>query len=259
MGLDRLDFSHQMINQIVFRKAQKYRNSLNSIYPRSLRVADIGCGTGYLLKQFISSGWDSIGLDPYPRGDSLKMPLREHVIQGTIESIGSSRFDLLTAVEVIEHSNDYLVLLKEMRRTLVPGGQIILTVPNSWEFHTLTTDEGEKEPKYGHLWKFDATGLRRDLEALFTDVGVEAIYSRWLDRRLFWIIRHLPPFVVIAVSEGIVRRRKNGAWLLAWGRRPQRRLDGSAPLPKPSAARYLSSRRSNGTTDTRHSTKSANG
>lgn len=242
LGHDRLDFAHKLINRIVFRKAQKYRYAGISQRLQPPRVADIGCGTGYLLKKFISAGWNSVGLDPFPRGESLERPLRGRVIRGTVEAIGSNRFDLLTAVEVIEHSGDYLLLLSEMRRALVPGGRIIVTVPNDWEFQTVTIEQGAKEPKYGHLWKFDAPGLQRDLSALFEDVGVEEIYSRWLDRRSFSIIRRFPASLLIKVSDWLVRRRKNGAWLLAWGTRAAGRHEKAALLSKQSAVHYLDSR-----------------
>ena len=247
LGLDHLGFPHQLINQIVFRKAQQYRCKSHTSYTplsKSWRAVDIGCGTGYLLKKFLDSGWNAIGLDPFPRGESLAKPICEHVIQGTIEAIASNRFDLVTAVEVIEHSADYLILLQGMRRILAPGGRIITTVPNSWEFHTIKTQEGLKEPKYGHLWKFDAEGLRRDLEALFVDVGVATIYSRWLDRRFFRFLRHLPLSLVMRVSDWIIGYRKNGAWLLGWGARRKGRLEDPEPLPKPSAIRYLEGRQS---------------
>lgn len=239
IGIDRLDFAHKLINQIVFRKAQTCRNGQIVQRIRPPKVADIGCGTGYLLKKFLAAGWNCIGVDPFPRGESLQKPLRDHLIQGTVEAIGSNRFDLLTAVEVIEHSGDYLLLLNEMRRALVPGGRIIVTVPNNWEFQSVTIEHGGKEPKYGHLWKFDAAGLQRDLAALFEDVGVEEIYSRWLDRRFFPMIRRLPTSLVIKVSDWLVRRQKNGAWLLAWGTRAAGWQEKAALLPKPSAVHYL--------------------
>ena len=237
-GLDQLDFAHKLINQIVFRKAQTCRGGRIAQCIRPPKVADLGCGTGYLLQKFLSAGWDCIGVDPFPRGESLQKPLRGHLIQGTVEAIGSNRFDLLTAVEVIEHASDYLFLLDEMRRILVPGGRIIVTVPNNWDFQSVTIEQGTKEPKYGHFWKFDTAGLQRDLAAFFEGVRVKEIYSRWLDRRSFSILRRLPTFLLIKVSDWIVRRQKNGAWLLAWGTRATGRYEKTALLPKPSAVHY---------------------
>ena len=240
-GLDRLDFAHQLINRLVYREAQRIRNTSISRQAQPPWAADIGCGTGYLLKKLIASGWKSIGLDPFPRGESLQTPLSRHVVRGTTDAVGSARFDLITAVEVIEHAGDYLYLLKEMRRLLKPGGRVILSVPNNWDFQTVVTDEGVMEPKYGHLWQFDTRGLQRDLASLFVDVGVKAIYSRWLERRSFGIIRHLPPIAVMAVSDYIVRRRNNGAWLLGWGTRAKGRAGDTATIPEPSAIHYLDS------------------
>lgn len=238
-GLDRLDFAHTLINQMVFHEALRCRKGLTLEAQRPPKTIDIGCGTGYLLKKFLGTGWDASGLDPFPRGESLKAPLRKRVIQGTIDSVASNRFDLVTAVEVIEHSTDYLSLLKEIRRILRHNGRLIITVPNSWPFHEVIAADGRTVPKYGHLWKFDADGLRRDLEVFFVDVGVKPIYSRWLEQRLLRISQYLPFSLIRKISGLMVRYKHNGAWLLGWGTHQEGLPASLESPPRPSATHYL--------------------
>jgi SAM-dependent methyltransferase len=53
------------------------------------------------------------------------------VRQGAAETLpfDDSSFDLVTALDVIEHLDDDAVALREMRRVLRPGGQVLVTVP----------------------------------------------------------------------------------------------------------------------------------
>ena len=55
----------------------------------------------------------------------------EHVTQSAADSLPfpNESFDLVTALDVVEHIDDDLGALREMKRVLKPGGQLLLTVP----------------------------------------------------------------------------------------------------------------------------------
>ena len=100
-------------------------------YPgRRLRLLDYGCGTGFNLS-FLAPFGDVYGadlLDAVPtefRGGE-DFPLLD------LEADCSEyhgRFDVLTALDVLEHLADDLSGLERMRRFVAPGGQMVLTVP----------------------------------------------------------------------------------------------------------------------------------
>ena len=98
---------------------------------RDLLALDIGCGTGVNLK-FLSQYGRVIGLDSEElavklcqeggqgralRGDVREIPFRDR------------SFDVVVAMDVMEHVDDDAGMLQEVRRVLKPGGLLYLTVP----------------------------------------------------------------------------------------------------------------------------------
>ena len=214
-NLDTLDFPHKMINFYVLCEILHFQRRSSGCRSTVGQLLDVGCGTGHLLKKVLALGWDAQGVDPFPRGEATRYPLCNHILKGTVGGIDSDCFNMITAVEVIEHIENYIELLKDMSNLLHPDGEVILTVPYNWEFRARTTDRRKLEPMYGHLWKFDAAGLKKDLKLFFEEVKVEPIYSRTMDRRLLRVIRLFPLKVGFKMSQAFVKHQNNGAWLMA--------------------------------------------
>jgi SAM-dependent methyltransferase len=95
------------------------------------RILDVGCGTGaniQLLSEFgVAEGVDvsSEALD-FCRARGLS-----RVRQGAAEALPyeDASFDLVTGLDVVEHLDDDVAGLKEMRRVLRPRGRALLFVP----------------------------------------------------------------------------------------------------------------------------------
>ena len=95
------------------------------------RILDVGCGTGANLKRLLQFG-DAEGVDISP--DALAFCRErglENVRLGAAEKLPyeDGTFDLVTALDVVEHMDDDVAGLREMRRVLRPGGRILLFVP----------------------------------------------------------------------------------------------------------------------------------
>jgi SAM-dependent methyltransferase len=96
-----------------------------------LQILDVGCGTGANLEMLSEFG-DSAGVDI--SGEALSFCRErglENVKQGAAEALpfDDSTFDLVTGLDVVEHLDDDLAGLKEMRRVLRPGGHALVFVP----------------------------------------------------------------------------------------------------------------------------------
>jgi len=213
-NINNIGFPHRIINLIVLERVRSCLKEMRNIDDIRPRVLDVGCGTGYLLKRMLDRDLDTWGVDPYPRGGATEERLSKRVIVGSIQDVAEEPFQLITAVEVLEHVEDYMKLLKSMINLLSPNGFLIITVPNRWNFRATYSPDGAIEPMYGHLWQFDHKSLESDLKCFSNKVYIEQIYSRNLDRRLLKITRVLPSVVVIKLSKILVNYCNDGGWLL---------------------------------------------
>ncbi len=94
------------------------------------RILDYGCGTGFNLP-FLARYGEAWGADVATQhGAEFRRAPEERFIDldGDLAP-HKGRFDLLTALDVLEHLDDDAAGLGAMRDWLRPGGQIVLTVP----------------------------------------------------------------------------------------------------------------------------------
>jgi SAM-dependent methyltransferase len=99
--------------------------------PTEPRVLDAGCGSGRTLDDLSRLG-PVAGLDLSPQSVAAAWA-RGHadVHVGPVEAIDrpDGSFDLVTCLDVIEHTADDVATLRELRRVTRPGGHVLVTVP----------------------------------------------------------------------------------------------------------------------------------
>ena len=117
---------------------------------RRPRILDVGCGTGGNLL-LLSKYGDAEGVDVSPDAVSFcRERGLQQVKQGTAEQLpyGDATFDLVTALDVVEHLDDDLAGLKEMRRVLRPGGRVLIFVPTFMFLWGLQDDVSNHRRRY---------------------------------------------------------------------------------------------------------------
>jgi SAM-dependent methyltransferase len=127
------------------------------------RVLDIGCGTGFNLDELGARGVArAVGLDI--SADALAY-CRERRLTTLVRGDGSrlpftdASFDLVIALDLIEHLEDDEAALKELARVLAPGGQVIIFTPAYrflWSLQDVVSH---------HYRRYTAADLRRKLDA----------------------------------------------------------------------------------------------
>jgi SAM-dependent methyltransferase len=127
---------------------------------RRPRILDVGCGTGANLLMLSQYG-DAEGVDVSE--DALAFCRErglEKVKLGAAEKLpyDDGTFDLVTALDVIEHLDNDLAGLREMRRVLRPGGRVLLFVPTFMFLWGLQDDVSN------HRRRYRLPELRRVLE-----------------------------------------------------------------------------------------------
>jgi len=100
--------------------------------PKPARILEIGCGTGHNLEMLARFGTvDALEVDPAARA-MAEQRLGHSVIASPLpdlEGVPQRAYDIVTALDVIEHIADDAAAVASIARRLKPGGKFVLTVP----------------------------------------------------------------------------------------------------------------------------------
>ncbi|RYE33617.1 MAG: bifunctional 2-polyprenyl-6-hydroxyphenol methylase/3-demethylubiquinol 3-O-methyltransferase UbiG [Hyphomicrobiales bacterium] len=103
-----------------------------------LSLVDIGCGGGVLSEPLARLGADVTGLDPAPTNiavarahaekSGLSIDYREETIEAVVES--GKRFDIVLAMEVVEHVADVEAFIAACCAAVKPDGLLVMATLN---------------------------------------------------------------------------------------------------------------------------------
>ncbi|MDP3992247.1 MAG: class I SAM-dependent methyltransferase [Nanoarchaeota archaeon] len=96
------------------------------------KVLELGTGIGEFLLELTEKGFDVIGIDIIPNKKLIKkgFDIRKHDLNGGLPFEDSS-FDVVVALEVLEHLCNPYKMMKEIKRVLRDGGYAIISMPNT--------------------------------------------------------------------------------------------------------------------------------
>jgi 2-polyprenyl-6-hydroxyphenyl methylase/3-demethylubiquinone-9 3-methyltransferase len=146
------------------------------------RALDVGCGAGLLAEPLARLGAEVTAIDP---AAELIAAAREHAVgQGldidyrvsAVEEVDGT-FDLITAMEVIEHTADPQAFLRALAQRLAPDGLLFLSTPNATAWSrliTITFAEGVGAiPKGTH--DFDKFISPERMKLLLSEAGLNCL------------------------------------------------------------------------------------
>jgi cyclopropane fatty-acyl-phospholipid synthase-like methyltransferase len=96
----------------------------------STRWLDFGCGLGGLVRFARSRGYDVRGYDEGYAAERLHKLGVPSLHTGDLDALAAS-FDLITAIEVLEHIVEPLAVLERVASLLRPGGVLFVTTGNA--------------------------------------------------------------------------------------------------------------------------------
>jgi 2-polyprenyl-6-hydroxyphenyl methylase/3-demethylubiquinone-9 3-methyltransferase len=184
------------IRDAACRKFDRNVRSLSCL--EGLRILDIGCGAGLLCEPFARLGAQVIGVDPSATNiAAAKLHAeRSHLSIDyrctTLEQMDArERFDIVLAMEVVEHVVDVGAFLDRCAAVLKPGGlMVVSTLNRTWKSFALAIVGAEYVlrwlPRGTHQWDKFVTPeelthhLERNKLGITEQAGV--VYSPFADR-----------------------------------------------------------------------------
>lgn len=97
------------------------------------RVLDLGCGSGWFLREMREMGWDTYGVEvSAPAAELGQKKAGLNIFAGTLQEakFPANYFDYVRSNHSFEHISCPGDTLKEIYRVLKPGGLLLIGVPN---------------------------------------------------------------------------------------------------------------------------------
>ncbi len=138
---------------------------------RSMRILDIGCGSGQLLYRLANAGFRHLtGVDPFI-SESIDWGGRLRILKASIKDI-DERFDLIILNHSFEHMQDPIATAMRIKDCMRENGTIVLRIPLS---------DSEAWKHYGVNWfQLDAPRhlflhTRKSIDVLVRKVGLRVL------------------------------------------------------------------------------------
>ena len=167
-----------------FGREAKHLGCLNG-----LRILDIGCGAGILSEPLARLGADMIGIDPAAENiEAARLHAAESGVAvdyraTTAETLAEAgeRFDIVLAMEVVEHVVDVPAFVATCAAMVKPGGLLVMaTLNRTMKSFALAIVGAEYIlrwlPRGTHQW--DKFVRPQELEAAIEDAGLDVIGER---------------------------------------------------------------------------------
>ena len=145
-------------------------------------VFDLGAATGTFLEAARFLGFRGAGVELTETGAARARAKGLTVVTGMLEPAdwADTTFDIVTALEVLEHVTDLRSTLIDLAGLLSPTGALVFLVPNVDE-ETLTrygADALDFHTSYEHTVYFDPTSLRTVTDELFGEGSLSLFTTR---------------------------------------------------------------------------------
>jgi len=157
-----------------------------------LKILDVGCGTGGTMDRLRPLGL-VVGLDLEPLALEFSHNRGHRSLtlgSATALPFATNSFDLVVALDVLEHIPDHQTAAREIARVLRPGGLLLATVP-----------------AYQHLWSRHDEALMhqrryvgREVGALLTQAGLRT------EHLTYTVMAYLPLVTVVRAYQRRFKR-----------------------------------------------------
>lgn len=164
------------------------------------KLLDVGCATGSFLMAARERGWETQGVEMSKFSSKYARERYDlNVITGTLENANISKhsFDVITMLDVFEHSRNPLKLLQESKKILKNGSLLFVSVPNFGCLQSRRAKGNWKQLKpHYHLYHFTAKTVSKLLKTAgfklmdirgVKEISIErflskhGLYGKWME------------------------------------------------------------------------------
>ena len=194
-GVDRsVDYEREVtdprtIRTYEWRGIVRLVRSVRDVTP-STTWLDYGAGLGGLVRYLRDGGIaDAVGFD---QGYAASRMEAAQIPNLTLEELRreSRRFDVVTAVEVLEHAVDPMSALRQMAGALRSGGVLLVTTGNAHPFRGRLSEWSYVLPDV-HVSYFEPLTLARAMEAAGLTVAYPGYGQGWRDIIRYKVLKGL--------------------------------------------------------------------
>ncbi len=180
--LDEDEWRARAKRGLILQLWEQFRNP----HYNKTKMLDFGCGTGTLQNEFAKkiTSDQTFGIDT--SSDAIKFTKMRGVknaflFNGKIIPFKDNSFDLITAIDVIEHVQDDLKAIKEIHRVLKTGGIGIFLVPahqNLWSTRDIRLEHFRRYKK-------------KQLAKIAKLAGLKVLTEKNVDFTLYFLFKFL--------------------------------------------------------------------
>lgn len=154
------------------------------------RVLDIGSGTGNMISFYINSCEKVVATEIFPaeleyiskRFESTNIECRLFdIAKSDISPLKEYLFDTITCINVLEHIEDDIKAVSNMKDIIQTGGKIIILVP------AMSKAYGTMDKACGHYRRYD----KGDLQKTANQLGLKIVSNKYMNPLglIPWIIK----------------------------------------------------------------------
>lgn len=179
-------------------KRRIVRDCLERFAPGRGRMLEVGCGGGYFSAQLQQLGWNVLASDLHP--DGARFAVEQGAAHGIAFNgdhafpIKDASMDAFVMLDVLEHLELHVEVLKETHRILKPGGVGVISVPAyQWLFSP---------------WDEYNQHYRRYNKALLKATAMDADFQ--VEQLSYWNGVSMPPAILFRIRDRILQPNLDG-------------------------------------------------
>jgi len=183
----------------------EFKKVLDLVPFKKAKIIDIGCGEGYFLKLAKEKGFEVFGIDFNENAIKIAKEkfgienLYPYTLEEFMEKFPNEKFDFVCFFHLLEHLEDPLNFMKNIKKILKEDGYIAFSLPNPKRFFLYFNFREEWDFPPHHLTRWN----EKSIDKLLNILGFELIKKEYEPLKIKEILEGI---IMIKTSFGIIKK-----------------------------------------------------